>query len=67
MPARVHVTIGAPIDISRHYDEPLTAELQSTLIRDVMRQVARLGGHENYEPTLAGRHWKPQFVPGTPL
>lgn len=61
MPARVHLNIGGPIDLSAHYDQPLTSSLQAELTLHVMRQIARLGGHEDFEPTLAGRRWKPEY------
>jgi 1-acyl-sn-glycerol-3-phosphate acyltransferase len=59
-PARVRLIVGEPIDLSPHYDEPLTADLQAKLTLRMMRSIARLGGHDNFEPTLAGRNWKPQ-------
>lgn len=62
MSAKVRLNIGPPIDLSPYYDQPLTPSLQAELTLHVMRQIARLGGHEDFEPTLAGRRWKPELA-----
>lgn len=62
MTAHVRLTVGRPIDLSRYYDQPLTPALQAELTLHMMRQIARLGGYSDFEPTLAGRRWKPELV-----
>ena len=58
MPAHVQLIVGDPIDLSQHYDQPMTAELQAELTLKMMRAITRLGGYEDFQPTLAGRRWK---------
>ena len=62
MSAHVRLTVGRPIDLSPYFDLPLTSSLQAELTLHVMRKIARLGGHENFEPSLAGRRWKPELA-----
>jgi 1-acyl-sn-glycerol-3-phosphate acyltransferase len=59
MSARVRVTIGDPIDLSEYYDRDREPGVIEELTKRFLKEIARLGGVENYEPQLAGRHWKP--------
>ena len=59
MSARVRVTIGNPIDLSDYYDRDREPGIIEELTKRFLKEIARLGGVENYEPQLAGRHWKP--------
>jgi 1-acyl-sn-glycerol-3-phosphate acyltransferase len=59
MSARVRVTIGDPIDLSEYYGRDREAGIIEELTKRFLKEIARLGGVENYEPQLAGRHWKP--------
>lgn len=62
MPAKVRTIVGDPIDLSEYFDrEREDGVLQEITLR-VMREMARLGGHSDFEPTLAGRRWKPEVV-----
>jgi len=60
MPAKVTLTLGQPIALAAYADHAPTPELQAKLTLCVMRQIAQLGGHNDFEPTLAGRQWRPQ-------
>jgi len=62
MTAQVRLTVGRPIDLTSYYDLPQTPALQAELTLHVMREVARLGGHPDFVPTLAGRRWKPELA-----
>ncbi|MEQ8787611.1 MAG: lysophospholipid acyltransferase family protein [Pirellulaceae bacterium] len=59
MPARVRVSIGAPIDVARpvgpHGEEASAAEL----IAQCVRKIAELAGREEFTVELAGRQWRP--------
>jgi 1-acyl-sn-glycerol-3-phosphate acyltransferase len=59
MSARVRVTIGDPIDLSEYYGRDREPGIIEELTKRFLKEIARLGGVENYEPQLAGRHWKP--------
>jgi 1-acyl-sn-glycerol-3-phosphate acyltransferase len=59
MSARVRVTIGDPIDLSEYYGRDREPGVIEELTKRFLKEIARLGGVENYEPQLAGRHWKP--------
>ena len=58
MSARVEVTFGDPIDLSPYYDRIGEDGLTRTLTLQFMTEIARLAGHDDYRPTLAGRKWK---------
>jgi 1-acyl-sn-glycerol-3-phosphate acyltransferase len=59
MTGRAKVKIGQPIDISEFYDSESDREVQQALTKRFMSEIARLAGVENYEPKMAGKHWKP--------
>jgi 1-acyl-sn-glycerol-3-phosphate acyltransferase len=58
--AKTTIIVGRPLDISEFYGDANNREVQQLLTMRFMREIARLGGDPDYEPTLAGRHWKPQ-------
>lgn len=58
MPARGRVRIGRPLDLSAYYDRD-DKEVLEEVTRLLLREIALLAGHEDYEPQLAGRQWKP--------
>jgi 1-acyl-sn-glycerol-3-phosphate acyltransferase len=60
MTARVQLVVGHPIDLSEYYDRKLSSELQGELTLRLLREITRLGGRPDFEPRLAGRHWKPR-------
>ncbi len=59
MTARAHITVGRPIDLlpylSRDNDRAVLQDL--TLL--FLKEIAKLAGDSEFEPQLAGRHWKP--------
>jgi 1-acyl-sn-glycerol-3-phosphate acyltransferase len=59
MPARVRVEIGRPIDISAYYGREGEKEVLEELTLRFMKEMARLAGHPNFKPSLAGRFYKP--------
>jgi 1-acyl-sn-glycerol-3-phosphate acyltransferase len=58
MPARTHVIVGKPIDMSEYYDHHPDRELLETITRRFLIEIAKLAGVPNYKPELAGRKWK---------
>src|SRR5262245_24566034 len=67
MSAKATIIIGRPIDISDYYDDANSREVQEKITLQFMREIARLAGRPNFEPTLAGRHWKPLPEPVSAL
>ncbi len=57
--ARVKVRFGEPIDVTEYTDTGNDREAAKALIVRAMKEVARLAGHVDYEPKLAGRRWMP--------
>jgi len=58
MPARVRLVVGEPIDLSEHFDQSRDAELIRQVTLDCVREIARLAGRDDFQPTIAGREWK---------
>ena len=58
MRAKVRVKIGRPIDISEYYGREKEDGVTQKITLQVMREVAKLAGHPEFEPQLAGRRWK---------
>ncbi len=58
MPARTRLRIGKPIDLSPYYDRTSDRNVQVELTKLFLREIARLGGVDKFEPELAGRNWK---------
>ena len=59
MPARVTVHFGPPLDISEFFDREQEEGVLETVILRAMKAVASLSGERDFEPQIAGRHWKP--------
>ncbi|MGO8690360.1 MAG: lysophospholipid acyltransferase family protein [Thermoguttaceae bacterium] len=59
MPARVRLVIGPPIDISPYYGRENEREVLDELTLEFLRAIARLAGRPDFEPSLAGRSYKP--------
>lgn len=59
MAAKVQLIVGDPIDISEYYGRHKDGNLQREITLRLLKEIARLGGAPDYEPTLAGRRWKP--------
>jgi 1-acyl-sn-glycerol-3-phosphate acyltransferase len=60
MPARVTVHFGPTIDLSPYYGRDQEPETIGAILIDVMSEIARLAGREDFQPRLAGRKWKTQ-------
>ena len=58
MRAKVRVKIGKPIDISAFYGREREEGVTLELTKLAMREMAKLAGHPEFEPQLAGRRWK---------
>jgi 1-acyl-sn-glycerol-3-phosphate acyltransferase len=58
LPAKAHLRIGKPIDISEFYGRDGDKEVLAELTRRFLIEIARLAGVEDYEPELAGRRWR---------
>jgi len=59
-PAKVQLNLGQPIELTAYAEHAPTPELQARLTLCVMRQIAQLAGHQDFQPTLAGRKWSPR-------
>jgi 1-acyl-sn-glycerol-3-phosphate acyltransferase len=60
MHARVKVTVGRPIDVSEYRGREGERGVLEELTRRLMQETARLGGHPDFEPELAGRSYRPE-------
>ena len=58
MPARVHLTIGKPIDLSPYYEGASDRKTQQTVTLLLLREIAKLAGQPDFEPRLAGRNYR---------
>jgi len=54
----VRVVVGQPIDISEHYDTKGRNGVKQQITLRVLKELATLGGHPEFEPELAPRIWK---------
>jgi 1-acyl-sn-glycerol-3-phosphate acyltransferase len=59
MKAHAHVTIGKPIDLTPYRERENNRSVQQELTLLFLKEIAKLAGHPDFEPKLAGRHWKP--------
>jgi 1-acyl-sn-glycerol-3-phosphate acyltransferase len=59
MPARVRVLVGTPIDLSEYYGRDEEEGLLGEVTLKVVGEIAKLAGRTDFQPTLAGRKWKP--------
>ncbi len=57
-PAKVRLKIGDPIDLSAYYERDRDAGVQAAVTKELLKQIARLAGREDFEPQIAGRRWK---------
>ncbi len=58
-PARVRLTIGEPIDLSAYHGRESEREVLEELTLQFLRSIARLAGQPDFQPSLAGRFYKP--------
>ena len=61
MPAHVRLVIGPPIDLSPYYGRGNDREVLEELTLEFLRAIARLAGRPDFEPSLAGRFYKPDL------
>jgi len=58
LPAKAHLRIGKPIDISEFYGRENDKEVLEEMTRRFMSAIARLAGVEDFAPEVAGRRWR---------
>lgn len=58
VPSHTRLKIGRPIDLSPYYGHASDRAVQGELTKLFLREIAKLGGVDAYEPELAGRNWK---------
>ncbi|QDU55722.1 lysophospholipid acyltransferase family protein [Aeoliella mucimassa] len=58
MLSRVKLTIGDPIDLSEYYGQERDSEVVNRLALMCVKEIAKLAGHDDFEPQIAGRGWK---------
>jgi 1-acyl-sn-glycerol-3-phosphate acyltransferase len=59
MRAHVRIHFGELVDTSPYADQEHDDELVKELMTRVVKSIAQLAGHDDFEPTFAGRRWKP--------
>jgi 1-acyl-sn-glycerol-3-phosphate acyltransferase len=57
-PAKAHIRIGKPLDISEFYGRDHEKEVLEEVTRRFMIAMAHLAGVMDYQPELAGRRWR---------
>ncbi len=58
IPAKVHVEVGQPLDLSEFYRRRHEDGILEELTLYLMREIAKLAGEPDYQPSLAtGRRW----------
>jgi 1-acyl-sn-glycerol-3-phosphate acyltransferase len=59
MIARARLRLGQLIDTSSYVARGTDRDVLDELTLRILREIASLAGHPEYEPSLAGRQWKP--------
>ncbi|REJ67367.1 MAG: 1-acyl-sn-glycerol-3-phosphate acyltransferase [Planctomycetota bacterium] len=59
MTAHVRVKIGHPLDLSSYFDRVKQPGVLQEVTLLILREIAALAGHPDFQPELAGRRWKP--------
>jgi 1-acyl-sn-glycerol-3-phosphate acyltransferase len=57
MRAHVRVKIGKPIELSTYYGREKEEGVTKELTKRLLLEMAKLAGHSEFEPQLAGRRW----------
>jgi 1-acyl-sn-glycerol-3-phosphate acyltransferase len=57
MAARARVHVGQPIDLSAYFGREGDKRVLEELTKQFLREIARLGGAHDFEPSTAGRSW----------
>lgn len=58
MPARAHVRIGHPIDLSQYFGREQEDGVVQELTLLCVKEIAKLGERNDFLPEIAGRDWK---------
>ena len=58
MPAKVRVIIGKPIDLTPYFAREKEDGVAQEITIHLMREIAKLAGHPEFQPQLAGRRWR---------
>jgi 1-acyl-sn-glycerol-3-phosphate acyltransferase len=58
--ARVKVHFGELMDLSPYFGREQEPGVIGEILLDVMSEIAKLAGREDFQPQLAGRKWKPR-------
>ncbi len=58
MRAKVRVKIGQPMDISAYYGREKEEGVTQEITKRLLLEMAKLAGHPEFEPQLAGRRWR---------
>jgi 1-acyl-sn-glycerol-3-phosphate acyltransferase len=58
MRAKVLVKIGHPLDISEYFGREREDGVTQKVTLRAMKEIAKLAGHPDFEPQLAGRRWR---------
>jgi 1-acyl-sn-glycerol-3-phosphate acyltransferase len=59
MSAHAKVTIGQPIDLTPYFGRENDKTVLQDLTKMFLVEIAKLAGVPDFQPTLAGRNWKP--------
>ncbi len=59
MRARVEVKFGDPIPLDEYFERRDETDMVREVTLKCLRAIAQLAGRDDFEPTLAGRHWMP--------
>lgn len=59
IPAKVRVSIGPAIDLTPYFGREREEGVLQELTKRFLYEIAKLAGHPEFEPELAGRKWKP--------
>jgi 1-acyl-sn-glycerol-3-phosphate acyltransferase len=62
IPAKTRIKIGRPIDLTEFIEHEGDREVLERMTRRFLVEIAALAGEPDYEPEVAGRHWKPAAV-----
>jgi 1-acyl-sn-glycerol-3-phosphate acyltransferase len=58
--AHVRIHVGDPIDLSAYHGRENDRETLNAVTRLFLSEMAKLAGHPEFQPRLAGRHWNPR-------
>ena len=58
MPAKVRVIIGKPIDLTPYFAREKEDGVAQEITIHLMCEIAKLAGHPDFQPQLAGRRWR---------